>query len=415
MDILFDVFRLLASIAIALAAGKLISKLKLPSILGWLIAGMMIGPHALNLLNSSVLDSRWFQTLESLFECTFGLMIGTELIWKEMKKAGPQILVTTVTESLGTFLVVSLVFGTIFWLTDIPIYLAFMFGGIALATAPAPSLSVVNELKTDGPVTKTLIPMAALDDLVGALVFFLVIAFVSAHISSAGIPVPVVLFLVFLPVIIGGAAGFVTGKMLQHTKTLTSTLIVMLAMLLVSADIGFAINSMLPTPVLNFMLIGMSFSTVFSNMITEEQLNGIMKVMNPVIGFSMVAVILNLAAPLDYHLIFNAGIYTAIYIIARAIGKYTGAYFGAAVTHSPASVRKYLGFTLLPHSGVSLVFTGIAVSVLSGPAPECAALIQGTIAAAAVINEIIAVFMAKKGFEWAGELHKAEAVGGSAA
>ena len=129
----------------------------------------------------------------------------------------------------------------------------------------------------------------------------------------------------------------------------------------------------------------------------------------------MVAVILNLAAPLDYHLIFNAGIYTAIYIIARAIGKYTGAYFGAAVTHSPASVRKYLGFTLLPHSGVSLVFTGIAVSVLSGPAPECAALIQGTIAAAAVINEIIAVFMAKKGFEWAGELHKAEAVGGSAA
>ena len=415
MDILFYVFRLLASIAIALAAGKLISKLKLPSILGWLIAGMMIGPHALNLLNSSVLDSRWFQTLESLFECTFGLMIGTELIWKEMKKAGPQILVTTVTESLGTFLVVSLVFGTIFWLTDIPIYLAFMFGGIALATVPAPSLSVVNELKTDGPVTKTLIPMAALDDLVGALVFFLVIAFVSAHISSAGIPVPVVLFLVFLPAIIGGAAGFVTGKMLQHTKTLTSTLIVMLAMLLVSAGIGFAINSMLPTPVLNFMLIGMSFSTVFSNMITEEQLNGIMKVMNPVIGFSMVAVILNLAAPLDYHLIFNAGIYTAIYIIARAIGKYTGAYFGAAVTHSPASVRKYLGFTLLPHSGVSLVFTGIAVSVLSGPAPECAALIQGTIAAAAVINEIIAVFMAKKGFEWAGELHKAEAVGGSAA
>ena len=415
MDILFDVFRLLASIAIALAAGKLISKLKLPSILGWLIAGMMIGPHALNLLNSSVLDSRWFQTLESLFECTFGLMIGTELIWKEMKKAGPQILVTTVTESLGTFLVVSLVFGIIFWLTDIPIYLAFMFGGIALATAPAPSLSVVNELKTDGPVTKTLIPMAALDDLVGALVFFLVIAFVLAHISSAGIPVPVVLFLVFLPAIIGGAAGFVTGKMLQHTKTLTSTLIVMLAMLLVSAGIGFAINSMLPTPVLNFMLIGMSFSTVFSNMITEEQLNGIMKVMNPVIGFSMVAVILNLAAPLDYHLIFNAGIYTAIYIIARAIGKYTGAYFGAAVTHSPVSVRKYLGFTLLPHSGVSLVFTGIAVSVLSGPAPECAALIQGTIAAAAVINEIIAVFMAKKGFEWAGELHKAEAVGGSAA
>lgn len=78
--------------------------------------------------------------------------------------------------------------------------------------------------------------------------------------------------------------------------------------------------------------------------------------------------------------------------------------FGAAITHSPETVKKYLGFTLLPHSGVSLVFTGIAVSVLDGAAPECAAIIQGTIAAAAVINEIIAVYMAKKGFEWAGEL-----------
>ena len=68
------------------------------------------------------------------------------------------------------------------------------------------------------------------------------------------------------------------------------------------------------------------------------------------------------------------------------------------------SGRGHLGLTLLPHSGVSLVFAGIAVSVLEGSAPEYAPLIQGTIAAAAVTNEIIAVFMAKKGFEWAGEL-----------
>ena len=408
MDVLLDVLRLAVAIVIAFLAGKLISKCGLPSILGWLIAGMVIGPHALGLLGNSVLEAPWFEVLESILECTFGLMIGTELIWKQMKKAGPQILITTITESLGTFLVVSLVFGVIFWATDVPIYLAFVFGGIALATAPAPSLSVVNDLKTSGPVTRTLIPMAALDDLVGALVFFLVIAFVSAHISTAGLPVPVVLFLVFLPVILGSITGFVTGKLLQHTKTPGTTLAVMVLMLLASAGIGFAVNSMLPAPVLNFMLIGMSFSTVFANMISEEKLNGIMKVMNPVIGFAMIVVILNLGAPLDYHLIFGAGIYTAVYIIARAVGKYGGAYFGAAVTHSPDTVKKYLGFTLLPHSGVSLVFTGIAVSVLSGPAPECVPILQGTIAAAAVINEIIAVFMAKKGFEWAGELHKAE-------
>ena len=215
MDILLDLLRLLVSILIAFLAGKLISKLKLPAILGWLIAGMIMGPHALGLLGNSLLDAPWFNTVESLLECVVGLMIGTELLWSKMKKSGKQILVTTITESLGTFLVVSLVFGIIFWFTGVPLYLAFFFGGIALATAPAPSLSVVKEFRTSGPVTKTLIPMAALDDLVGALVFFLVVAFVSAHISTQGIPVPVILFLVFLPVLIGIVTGFLTGKLLR--------------------------------------------------------------------------------------------------------------------------------------------------------------------------------------------------------
>lgn len=135
-----------------------------------------------------------------------------------------------------------------------------------------------------------------------------------------------------------------------------------------------------------------------------KRLEYIMNAFNPILGLAIIIVILNLGSPLDYHLILGAGIFTVIYIVARALGKYFGAYFGASVTKSPKTVKKYLGLTLLPHSGVSLVFTGIAVSVLMGPAPESAKLIQGTIAAAAVINEVIAVIFAKKGFEWAGEL-----------
>ena len=402
--ILLDIGRLLLAIAIAFVCGKLVSKLKLPSILGWLIAGMILGPHAVNLLSDSLLNAGWYTITKSILECTVGLMIGTELIWNQIKQSGKQIVVTTITESLGTFIVVSLVFGVIFYFTGIPVYLAFMFGGIALATAPAPSLSIVNEMHTNGPVTKTLIPMAALDDLVGALVFFTVIALVSAHISTAGIPVGVVLFLVFLPVLIGIVTGFISGLLLRRMHAPRTSLIMLIVTLLATAGVGFFVNSLLPTPVLNFLLLGMAYSTVVANMIPLSQLDEIMKTMNPVIGIGLIILILNLGAPLDYHLIFGAGLYTAIYIISRAIGKYTGAYFGAAVTHAPDTVKKYLGFTLLPHSGVSLVFTGIAVSVLSGPAPECAEIIQGTIAAAAVINEIIAVFMAKKGFEWAGEL-----------
>ena len=129
--------------------------------------------------------------------------------------------------------------------------------------------------------------------------------------------------------------------------------------------------------------------------------------MQPSLGVAMIIVNLNGGAPLDFHLIMGAGLFTVIYILCRACGKYYGAYIGAKITHSPKTVRKYLGFTLLPHSGVSLVFTGIAVSVLSGTAPESAKIIQGTIAAAAVINEVIAVIMAKKGFEWAGEFGEA--------
>ena len=217
-----------------------------------------------------------------------------------------------------------------------------------------------------------------------------------------------VLFMVFLPVILGIITGFITGLILKKVKGKKASLAVLVSMLLFSAALGLVLNLLvLPSPTLNFLLLGMGFSTVFSNMIEEEQLNDIMKVMNPIIGISLIVVILNIGSPLDYHLILGAGVYTAVYIVARAIGKYSGAYFGAAITHAPKTVKRYLGFTLLPHSGVSLVFTGIAVSVLQGPAPECAQIIQGTIAAAAVINEIIAVFMAKKGFEWAGELNKA--------
>lgn len=97
------------------------------------------------------------------------------------------------------------------------------------------------------------------------------------------------------------------------------------------------------------------------------------------------------------------GVFTAVYIVSSALGKYFGSYLGASITHAPQTVKKYLGLTLLPHSGVSLVFTGIAVSILNSADPISSRIVQGIIVAAAIINEVIAVIIAKKGFEWAGE------------
>lgn len=166
-----SLIRILAAFPLAFLAGKLVSKVKLPSILGWLIAGMILGPHAIGLINDAVLDAQWYQTVIHIMECAVGLMIGTELVWSKIKKSGRAIVITTLTQSLGTFLLVSAVFAVVFQISGIPLYLAVIFGGIALATAPAPALSIVKEFGTDGPVTKTLIPMAALDDMVGVVVF----------------------------------------------------------------------------------------------------------------------------------------------------------------------------------------------------------------------------------------------------
>lgn len=400
------ILRLLLTVGVAYLAGKLVAKIKLPSILGWLITGMAMGPHALSVINQPILDAAWYNAVVHILECAVGLMIGTELVWNKLRRSGKAIIITTLTQSLGTFLVVSLVFGIVFRFCGLPLYLAFLFGGIALATAPAPALSIVREFQTSGPVTRTLIPMAALDDIVGCIVFFITIAVVAGHLSAGELPLYLVALVIVLPLILGVAVGVPAGLLLKKKRSKSATLALLGAMILVAAGVGFAFNALvLPRPVLNFMLIGMAFSATFSNMIPETRLEQIMKYFNPVLGISMIVVILNLGAPLDYHLILGAGLFTLIYILARAAGKYFGAYFGASITHSPATVRKYLGLTLLPHSGVSLVFTGIAVSVLTGPAPECAQVLQGTIAAAAVINEIIAVITAKKGFEWAHELN----------
>lgn len=402
---LIQILRLLIMVILALGIGKLVSKSKLPSILGWLITGMVFGPHAFAVMNQETLDAGWYQIVVHVLECAVGLMIGTELVWNKIKRSGKSIVITTLTQSLGTFFVVSLIFGVVFYLSDIPVYLAFIFGGIALATAPALALSIVREFNTKGPVTGTLIPMAALDDIVGCIVFFTTIAIVVGNPSSGELPAYMIALVVILPLIIGAVIGFFAGMLLKREQNAFATMATLIGMILVTSAVGFVFKHfVMPSPVLNFMLMGMAFSAAFSNMVTEERLEQIMQGFNPILGIAMIIVILNLGAPLDYHLILGAGMFTAIYIIARAAGKYFGAYFGASVTKSPESVKKYLGLTLLPHSGVSLMFTGIAVSVLAGLAPDCAKIIQGTIAAAAVINEIIAVIAAKKGFEWAGEM-----------
>lgn len=401
-----EILKWLAAVAIAFVVGKLISKLRLPAILGWLITGIAVGPYAFRLISQELVDASWYETVIHILECVVGIMIGTELVFGKIKSYGKALILTTLTQSLGTFVLVTLVFGIVFYFTGVPIYLAFIFGGIALATAPAPALSIVNEFKTKGALTKTLIPMAALDDIVGVAVFFTVISIVARQVSGGAMELYMIPVMIFLPLVIGAAVGILTGFLLKKCKNEKLAVVFIMVGVFATTAVGILCNNyLMPSPVLNFMLMGMAFSAAFANMITAEQLQKITKAFNPILGVAMIVVILNLGAPLDYRAIFGAGIYTFIYIVVRAAGKYFGARLGAKATGLDKNVQKYLGLTLLPHSGVSLVFTGIAVSTLAGAADECTQIIRGTIAAAAVINEIIAVIAAKKGFELAGEIN----------
>ena len=370
------ILRWILAIGIAFLIGKGVAKLKLPSILGWLVAGMILGPHAFGLMSNQFMSTQLYQNTIHVLECAVGFMIGTELVWKRLKKYGKALIVTTLTQSIGTFLLVSGVFVLIFLWQGIPIYLAFLFGGIALATAPAPALSIVKEFKTKGPVTQTLIPMAALDDMVGVAIFFTTIAIVARQIAGDTMPFYMIPVMILLPLLIGVVTGLPAGLLLRKQGTKLQTLFILMSMIIVTTIVGYLCNTyLMSSSLLNFMLMGMAFSATFSNMVTENRLEEIISDFNPFLAIFMIVVILNLGAPLDYHAILGAGFYTFIYILIRGVGKYMGARIGAKATHMDVNVQKYLGFTLLPHSGVSLVFTGIVVSVLAKPAPECAKII----------------------------------------
>ena len=263
------------------------------------------------------------------------------------------------------------------------------------------------DVNAKGPVTDTLLPMTVLDDVVGIAVFFTVNSLIARAVSGGSLPMSMIPVMIFLPIIIGAAVGFPTGLLLGKVKGKALNLTVLLCGITATMAVGWLLNTyVLKVISLNYTLMGVAFSAVFSNMIKPGQVEELNRYFSPILGISLLAVIVDLGAPLDYHLILGAGLYTFIYIAARALGKYFGAFAGAKLTHMPDSVSKYLGLTLLPHSGVSLVFTGIICTTLAS-APELVQILQGTIAAAAVINEFIAVIAAKKGFELAGEIKKA--------
>lgn len=405
MEMVLYILRWLIVLLAAALCGKLVSKIKLPAILGWLMAGMFLGPYALNILPQALLDSGLYKVIMCWMQCSFGIMLGTELSFKKLKEYGKALTITTLTQSLGTFLIVSLAFAILFHFQGIPEWLGLAFGGIALATAPAPALSITREFHTRGPVTDTLLPMAVMDDVVGIAVFFTVDSVIAKIVSGGAMPLYMIPVMIFTPILVGALIGIPMAKyMKKHPAKKQSLTALVLGVTIVTA-VGILLNKTIFASLsLNYTLMGVSFSAACANIVSERQLDEINRWYSPILNVSLLTSIVDLGAPLDYHMIAGAGLYTLMYIVFRAVGKYFGARFGATITHMPETVQKYLGLTLLPHSGVSLVFTGIICTTLASR-QDLVGIVQGTIAAAAIINEFIAVIAARKGFELAGEMN----------
>ena len=399
---LFSIFGILC---IAIMMGKLAAKVRLPAILGWLVTGIVFGPHLVGLVTLDMMSANWYKIGIKVFENFAGVMIGREILFRKLARTGKQIVGITFVQSIGTFLFVSLVFALVFLWAKLPVYLAFVFGGIALATAPAPALSIVNEYHTRGPVTQTLIPLAAIDDVIGVVVFFTVISVISSVMGSGAVSVGVIIASVCLPFVIGIGIGAIAAFVMKRIKNEKLCFAALRGFLCLCAATGILIDLFVfHSFQLNYILIGMAFSAALVNMLPEEQTEKVWKSYEPILNLSLILVIINLGMPLDYRLIAGAGLFTAVYILSRAAGKIGGAWLGGKLTKATDTVTKYLGFTLLPHSGVSLVFTGIAAAALSQIDPSLAEVVQGTIVAAAIINEVIAVLIAKYAFLWAGEI-----------
>lgn len=254
-------------------------------------------------------------------------------------------------------------------------------------------------------MTDTLIPLAAIDDVIGVAVFFTIVSVIGAVKGGAAASALETVGMIFLPFVIGIALGVAMGLILRKIHNRIACYLLLMSGLLLSIVVGLCIDIFVFRSFrLNYMLIGMAYSAAAANLIDEEKLQDMMSMYAPILNISLVIVIVNLGMPLDYRLIAGAGVFTVIYIVSRAIGKIGGTFLGGKITKAEPTVTKYLGWTLLPHSGVSLVFTGIAVNTFSSIDGELAAILSETIVAAAIINEVIAVMLAKVAFKKAGEI-----------
>lgn len=412
----------LLSVGVAMIAGLLVSriarKFRLPAVTAYLVAGVLIGPYLLGALKIDGIgfnDASQLAALEIISNAALGFIafsIGNEFRLKSLKETGKQATVIGILQALAATLVVdAALIGLHFLMPEkISLPAAITLGAVAAATAPAATLMVVRQYKAKGKLTSLLLPIVALDDAVGLVVF--AVSFGIARAMQSGV-VDVVSIVVepLIEIVASLGLGALMGMILTFIEKIfhsgSKRLALCIAFVLITAGLSLLKFNIGPVKVgFSSLLACMMLGTMFCNMcdFSEELMERTDGWTSPL--FVLFFVICGAELDLKVFTDFDIVIIGVVYILARAIGKYLGAYGSANMMKCDEKVTKNLGITLLPQAGVAL---GMSITAKQLGDVD-GALVRNIILFSVLILELIGPTLTKNALIRAGDVIPENAV-----
>ena len=369
----------LLSLSISVLVGLLLSRLaklaKLPAVTAYLVAGILVGPFCLGAFGVEGLGFTSLEQVDSfslLCDVALGFIafsIGNEFRLSQLKQIGKQATIIGIFQAVITTVIVdiALIIFHLLFPQVLSLPAAIVLGAVASATAPAATLMVVKQYKAKGKLTDILLPVVALDDAVGLVLF--AISFGVAKALGAGSPdVISVLVEPLLEVILSLGLGFIMGQLFTFVEQFFHSRSKRLSVSIVFVLLTIAL-SMLKFEVFGVhigfssLLVCMMLGTVFCNEcdFSEELMERVDRWTAPLFILFFVLS----GAELDLSVFSNGLIVVVgiVYILARSLGKYTGAYASAKMVNCDKNIVNYLGITLLPQAGVALGMAAKAVEL----------------------------------------------------
>ena len=406
----------LLAIGIAMFAGlflsRLTSKLNLPDVTSYLVAGLLVGPLCMGRLGVPGLGLTTFEAVEELGllnDVALGFIafsIGSEFRVSSLRKIGRQATVVAIFQALVAtlFVDVALLLLHLVLGDKLPVSTCILLGAIATATAPAATLMVVNQYKARGPLTDMLLPVVALDDAVGLIVFAvsngIAKALVSGTISVVSVLVNPILEII-LSVGLGMALGWIFSEVEIYFNSNSKRLSLAVAFVVLCTAIS-KLHFNLGEVHIGFssLLVTMMCATVFCNLcdFSEQIMYQVDRWTAPiyVLFFVLSGSELDLTVFADLAVV-GIGI---VYILTRSAGKISGANVSARMTRCPESVCKYLGITLLPQAGVAL---GMSVMVAAEFGAE-GSLVRNIVLFSVLVYELVGPTLTRIALTKAGDI-----------